>query len=140
MSHASRIPAMRSESLWRKASRRFLIALLAVALWPGVAATQEGSAGTAPPNAHMKRYGGGWECDRGYQKRAESCIPVEVPSNGYLDASGRDWACERGFKKGRRSCLALQLPTHAHLGYSGNRWACDPGYRQRGETCTVVNR
>jgi hypothetical protein len=119
-----------------RVSCRLLIALLALASWPGVAATQDDSAGAAPLNAHMKRYGGGWECDRGYRSVRRSCVAVEVPSNGYLDSSGRDWNCERGFQKGRRSCLAFQVPMNAHLGYSGNRWTCDPGYRQRGETCT----
>ena len=39
------------------------IVLLALTSWPGEAATQDATAEVLPQNAHMKRYGGGWECD-----------------------------------------------------------------------------
>jgi hypothetical protein len=62
---------MSIKSLQRTGSCLFVIALLALASWPRPAATQDDSAGAAPPNAQMKRYGGGWECDRGYQNATE---------------------------------------------------------------------
>jgi hypothetical protein len=89
-----RIPAMSIKSLRRTGSCRFLIALLALASWPGLAAAQDDSARAAPLNAHMKRYGGGWECDRGYQSVRRSCVAVAVPPNAYLDSSGRGWHCD----------------------------------------------
>ena len=49
---------MSIQSLRQTGTCLFLIALLALASWPGVAATQDDSAGAAPPNAHMKRHGG----------------------------------------------------------------------------------
>jgi hypothetical protein len=45
---------MSIESLRRTGSCRFLIALLTLASWPGVAATQD-STGAAPLNSHMRR-------------------------------------------------------------------------------------
>jgi hypothetical protein len=75
---------MSIQSLRRTASCRFLITFLALAIWPGVAAAQGASAEPAPQNARMKRYGGGWECDRGYQRVQRSCVVVDVPPNAYL--------------------------------------------------------
>ena len=56
----------------RNALQTLLILLLVVALWPGLAAAQ-GDAAEPPLNSHMKRYGGGWECDRGYREANEAC-------------------------------------------------------------------
>ena len=117
----------------------WLVLFVLLSVVSGVAAT-EAELAKMPMNAHAKRYGSGWDCDRGYEKVDQSCVAIEVPSNGYLNSSGRDWDCERGFKKGLRSCLALQVPMNAHVGYSGDRWTCDPGYRQQGETCTEDKR
>jgi hypothetical protein len=44
---------MSIESLRRAAFCPFLIVLVAVASWPGVAATEEDAAGAAPPNAYV---------------------------------------------------------------------------------------
>ena len=131
---------MSIELLRRTGSRRFLIVLLTLTSWPGVAATRDDSARAAPLNAHMKRYGGGWECGRGYRRVDQSCVAIAVPENAHLDSSGDRWNCERGFRKAHRSCLAFRVPTNAHLGYSGTSWICDPGYRQRGEVCTPEKR
>jgi hypothetical protein len=68
---------MSIQSLRRTASCRFLIALLALGSWPGIAAAQDEAADAAPLNAHMKRYGGGWECDRGYRDFRRSCVRGE---------------------------------------------------------------
>ena len=73
-------------------SHRVLTLLLAFALWPAIGTAQGGATG-APSNSHMKRYGGGWECDRGYRQINEACAAVEVPPNAYLvdSAYGRGW-------------------------------------------------
>jgi hypothetical protein len=132
---------MNIESLRRTGSGLFLIALLALASWPGVAATQDDSAqAVVPLNAHMRSHGGGWECDRGYRKANGACAKIEVPPHAFLGSRGSRWDCERGFKKDLHSCLALQMPTNAHLACSGNRWSCDPGYQQQGEVCMEDRR
>ena len=92
---------------------RFLVALFALACWPGVAATQEDAAGAAPANAHMKRYGSGWECDRGYRKVRRSCVAVEVPANAYLNVYGDSWECDRGYRKLGEACELIAVPDHA---------------------------
>lgn len=56
-----------------------LWALLAAA--PGVVFAQVASIGI-PENAHVKSYGSGWECDRGYRAVDEACMSVKVPANG----------------------------------------------------------
>ena len=95
---------MSIQSLRRTGSCRFLIALLALASWPGVAATQDDSAGAAPLNAHMKRYGGGWECDRGYRSVRRSCLAFRVPMNAHLGYSGSNWTCDPGYRQQGETC------------------------------------
>jgi hypothetical protein len=65
----------------------------------------------------------GWECERGFDRSGDTCLPIEIPRNGYLDTFGRDWKCERGFKKASRDCVSVKLPTNAHLDYSGSDWS-----------------
>lgn len=36
-----------------------------------------------PEHASAKKYGSGWECDRGYREVKEACIAVKVPTNAY---------------------------------------------------------
>ena len=106
---------MSIKSLRRTGSCRFLIALLALASWPGVAATRDDSAGAVPLNSHTRRYGGGWECDRGYQSVGRSCVAVEVPPNAYLDPSGNGWECNRGYREPRKPCKGTSICAHAPL-------------------------
>jgi hypothetical protein len=100
----------------RNSSHTPLILMLAFALWPGIAAAQ-GDAAAAPLNAHMKRYGSGWECDRGYREVNAACAAVEVPPNAYLaDSSyGRGWECDRGYRQVNEGCTLVEVPPNAHL-------------------------
>ena len=82
-------------SLRRGVVCRLLVAAVALASWPSAAAAQESAAGMAPTNAHAKRYGRGWDCDRGYQSVDGSCATIEVPPNAFLKSNGRDWECAR---------------------------------------------
>ena len=95
-------------------SKHLLILLLTVALWPGIAAAQ-GDAAAAPLNAHMKRYGSGWECDRGYREVNAACAAVEVPENAYLaDSSyGLGWECDRGYRQANEACTLIDVPPNA---------------------------
>src|SRR5436309_453405 len=88
----------------RTGAGRFLILLLALASWPTFAAAREGSAEVAPRNTHAKRYGGGWECDRGYLESSRSCVAVGVPSHGHLDYTGNHWTCDSGYREKGEIC------------------------------------
>ena len=46
-----------------------------------------------PENASAKKYGSGWECDRGYRASKETCLALKVPKNAHLDYSGNEWKC-----------------------------------------------
>ena len=116
-----------------------LIAMLLLALGSSVAAAQAKPVDEAPPNSHESAYGGGWDCDRGYQRIQQSCLALVVPSNAYLDSSGDGWACERGFRKLKDGCIEIDLPPHAFLGASGNRWECQRGYRKAEQSCEVID-
>jgi hypothetical protein len=129
---------MSIQSLRRTASCRFLITFLALAIWPGVAAAQGASAEPAPQNARMKRYGGGWECDRGYQRAQRSCVVVDVPPNAYLNASGHDWECNRAYQKANGACAKIKVPPHAFLRSRGSKWKCDRGYRRVEQSCVAI--
>ena len=48
-------------------ARAVLLSTCALFFWPGPASTQDESVQTKPGHAHMKDYGVGWECDRGYR-------------------------------------------------------------------------
>ena len=94
----------------RAAALRFLTVVV-LALGLGATATHADAAGAAPANAHMKRDGGGWECNRGYTKQAQSCVAIDVPANAYLDPNGIRWTCNRGYSEGWsfRTHWALQI-------------------------------
>ena len=92
-----------------------------------------------PEHASAKRYGSGWECDRGYRVDKDACIAINVPSNGYLtDASyGSGWKCDRGYRADRGACVAFKIPENAHLNYSGNDWNCNRPYRKQQGGCAL---
>ena len=95
---------MKTEPLRRPSSYGSLILVLFLAFGSSAAPTQD-DPGEAPPHAHLKRYGVGWECDRGYRKSADSCVTVEVPANAHLGFSGRNWECDPGYRRERDNCV-----------------------------------
>jgi len=109
-------------------TRQLPILVLAVALWPGIAAAQ-GDAATVPLNAEMTRHGSGWKCDRGYREVNAACAAVEVPPNAYLaDSSyGRGWECDRGHRQVNEGCTLVEVPPNGFLSFSGRDWECDRG-------------
>jgi hypothetical protein len=129
---------MNVRSLRRTGFWRFLIGLSALASWPGAAATSGDSAEVAPLNSHMKRSGGGWECDRGYRRVGLVCEGVEVPPNASLDSFGLRWECDRGYRKADGVCAKLEVPPHAFLGSRGSEWECDRGYRRVDQSCAAI--
>lgn len=89
-----------------------------------------------PPNAHASRYGGDWECSRGFRQVEEACVAIRVPANAYLDSFGNDWDCNRGYMKDDQGlgCKAVKVPANAHVEDEeafGTGWECDLGYRSR---------
>src|SRR5680860_1258952 len=93
----------------------------------------------APPHSHPKRYGEGWECDRGYRVKDNLCVKIQVPANAYLSAHGRYWTCKRGFLKDGDSCIKISVPKTGFLDdrvYEG--WSCKIGYQKEEAECAVV--
>jgi hypothetical protein len=125
---------MKTEPLRRPSSCGFLILVLFLALGSSVAPAQD-DPGEAPPHAHLKRYGVGWECDRGYRKTGDTCVAVEVPPNGYLSSFGDGWDCDRGYRKTGDTCVVVHVPSNGHLVSSGHTWTCDAGYRRERDQC-----
>jgi hypothetical protein len=94
-----------------------------------------------PEHASAKRYGGGWECDRGYREANGICMAVKVPADAYAtNASyGPGWECNWGYGKVDETCVAIEVPPNAYLNASGSaRWTCDRGYRPVGEACVPI--
>lgn len=96
-----------------------------------------------PRHAHASRYGGGWECSRGFQQVEEACVPVKVPANAYLDPLGSDWDCNRGYIRDDQGlrCKVIKIPANAHVDDEqafGTGWDCDLGYREVSGRCTRV--
>ena len=96
-----------------------------------------------PRNAQASRYGGGWECSRGFRQVEEACVSIKVPANAYLDSFGNDWDCDRGYMKDDQGlgCKAVKVPANAHEEDEeafGTGWECDPGYREDDNRCTRI--
>jgi hypothetical protein len=96
-----------------------------------------------PPNAQANRFGGGWECARGFRQVDERCVRIRVPANAYLDSFGDEWDCARGYVKDDHDvgCKILKIPANAHAGDGGTfdaGWECDPGYREVSGRCARV--
>lgn len=74
-----------------------------------------------PANAHKKSYGGGSECNPGFQEKAGACVATVVPENAYgTNASyGRAWECNRGYRRSEEACAEVSVPENAYLNSSG---------------------
>ena len=130
---------MKSKLPGRATPYLFLVFLSSLVLG-STAGPAERDAVEVPPNAHLDRFGPGWECDRGYRKSGDTCVAVEVPPNAYLDSYGHDWKCNRGYRKTGDSCVAVEVPVNAHLDFSRRGWVCDPGYRREEDNCVSNER
>jgi hypothetical protein len=114
-----------------------LAALVLLALCcrgPSHAASQE----RIPANAHKNLLGTGWECNRGFQQRGDSCVPVQIPANAQLDILGHGWECRRGYSQNGRTCEPVRIPANAHLDILGHGWECDRGFREQANGCVRV--
>ena len=117
-----------------------LLYLALLAAVPDQAFGQDRSAGI-PEHASAKRYGGGWECDRGYREANGVCMAVKVPADAYAtDVSyGAGWECNRGYGKVDETCVSIEVPPNAYLNASGSaRWTCDRGYRPVDGACAFI--
>lgn len=116
--------------------------LLAFALLAAMSSGSYGSKETAdiPANARATSYGSGWECNRGYQNSAGSCVAITIPPNAYAtDASyGRGWECKHGYRDVDNTCVAVKVPANGYLDASGKDWKCNRGYRPVRETCEEI--
>ena len=123
-----------SRSARQARAHRGLVLLLCLSLMPAVASAQADVA-EVPENAHVKRYGVGWECDWGYRTAAQSCEAITVPAHAHLDAFGGRWECDRGYRKVNEACASVEVPPHAFLNSRGDRWECERGFRRNGQSC-----
>ena len=116
-----------------------LILLAVLSIVPDLSFAQSGSV-PIPEHAREKRFGGGWECDRGYRESVGGCVAIRLPENAYLTNTsyGRGWECERNYQETDGVCVAIHVPAHAYLDSSGARWKCDRGYQEVGRTCVAV--
>ena len=134
--HGAPEPA-RSRWPGRARAHRGLVLLLCLSLMPAVASAQADVA-EVPENAHVKRYGVGWECDWGYRTAAQSCEAIAVPAHAHLDAFGGRWECDRGYRVVNKGCVPVEVPPHAFLNSSGHGWQCDRGYQRNRKSCVAV--
>lgn len=122
--------------VWAALCGAFMVALL-----PMEAAQAQARSAGMPDNASAGKYGGGWECDRGYRERGGDCTAVDVPANAYAtDRSyGLGWECMRGFRAvDKKACVPIAVPENGYLDASGDNWNCNRGYRKSGAACLAV--
>jgi hypothetical protein len=84
---------------------RWLVLLLLLSVVPGVAAA-EATLAKAPANAHAKKFGSGWDCDRGFRSTVDSCEALELPANAHIGYSGNDWTCDPGYRRQGDGCTS----------------------------------
>jgi len=89
-----------------------LLATFLFAASGSVSSQTDGS--VLPANAQASRYGGKWECARGFERVQETCVVVKVPANAYLNSSGKGWECNRRYIKANQECKTVQVPANAH--------------------------
>jgi hypothetical protein len=99
----------------------------------------EASPESVPAHAHRISWGIGWDCDSGYRRGGNRCIPVIVPENGILDYSGHGWVCEWGYRRVGNRCIPVIVPENGVLDYSGHGWLCEDGYLKRDTRCIAVS-
>lgn len=118
---------------------QLLILLVILTAVPVRAFAKDGTV-EIPEHASAKKYGSGWECDRGYREINGACAAVKVPANAYPTnvPYGRGWECVRGYRKVDETCAAIKVPPNAYLNSSGDRWKCDRGYRKVDDACIAV--
>lgn len=111
-----------------------LLAIVSVLVYTGSKSIE------VPENAHPKRYGSGWECDRGHRELEGLCPPIQVPENAYATnvPYGTGWECRRGYRKIDKTCVAIKVPVNGYLNTSGDGWKCNRGYRAFDKTCVEV--
>jgi hypothetical protein len=118
--------------------RYLLMAVMLSTLTLDAAAAAGGK--VLPAHARASRYGGGWDCLRGFEVSAGACVLVKIPAHGYLAASGNDWECSRGYLKVQQSCQAFSVPVNGHANDSafGPGWKCDRGFREANGGCARI--
>ena len=106
---------------------RTCLAWVFVIAIPGSAWCATGAA-AMPEHARASRFGGGWECVRGFREHEHECVHIVVPPNGYLNSFGSDWQCNRGYSKHEQECVQIKLPENAYIddSESGSGWSESP--------------
>src|SRR4051812_39045381 len=67
-----------------------------------------------PSHARASRYGNGWYCLQGYERKDQACVRVRVPANAYFNPSSNGWDCRRGYLRSGQQCVAVKVPDHAY--------------------------
>ena len=106
---------MRNQAVRRIRLRRCVILLLTMASGPVQAGVPEVTAEALPPHAHVKHFGSGWECDRGYREIDRACEAIVLPPGGNLEPLGRGWRCDRGYQKVVGHCATIDAYPNGFL-------------------------
>ncbi|SEO18067.1 hypothetical protein [Palleronia pelagia] len=97
---------------------------------------------SVPDNAFLRSSGYEWQCDRGYRRDREACVPIVLPDNAYLtdDTSGFGWTCDRGFTASASDCVPIAIPENGYLTHAdyGDEWACERGFFEIDGRCDPV--
>lgn len=95
-----------------------------------------------PPDAFLQSSGRDWQCDRGFRRAEETCVPIVLPPHAYLSEewSGPGWACDRGFSAEADRCVPIAVPENGYLTNAnyGDAWACERGFREIDGRCEPV--
>lgn len=95
-----------------------------------------------PQNAHLSASGSTWLCARGYRRKQDICVKVDVPPHAFLSerSYGTGWECDRGYHAAGNICEKIAVPANGYLseGRSGPGWKCERGFRQTASTCEAI--
>lgn len=93
---------------------------------------------SVPQNASSSPFGSGWQCNHGFYRSGNGCLPVQIPPNADLNSLGNGWQCRRGYARSDNGCVLVQVPQNAQLNALGNGWQCNRGFSRLGEGCSPV--
>ena len=95
-----------------------------------------------PENAFLRSSSYGWQCERGYQRGANSCVAIVLPDHAYLteDYTDSGWSCERGYVADKTGCVEIVVPENGYLTNAryGETWACERGFIEVAGRCDAI--
>lgn len=94
-----------------------------------------------PANARLDSSGNRWTCERGFQRRGQTCVEIDVPDNATLSefGLGKGWRCQDGYRDLGDICEKIRVPPNASLNPLNTGYTCNLGFKDVRGACEAMN-